>query len=118
MTMIVGLVVTALFLYAVVMDMIWEIGGGSENLSSYFKNIFGRSYPYLDSIALYMIYIVGYAIVWWKSLWGSVIIILVSILGFTFSEYGDVRFSFLFIFLVGLLYLLNWNDARKRKKVA
>jgi hypothetical protein len=63
-------------------------------------------------------YLVGYAIVWWKKLWGSIIIIIVSIMGFVFSEYGDIRFLYVLAFLVGFLYIMNWNDERKRKNDA
>jgi hypothetical protein len=65
-----------------------------------------------------LIYLVGYAIVWWKKLWGSIIILTVSIMGFVFSEYGDIRFMYVFAFLVGFLYIMNWKDERKRKNDA
>ena len=63
-------------------------------------------------------YLVGYLIVWWKKLWGSIIILTVSLMGLAFSEYGDIRFMYVFVFLVGFLYIMNWNDEKKRKNDA
>ena len=117
-TRIVGIIITALFAYAVAIDLIREHRAGSEHLFSYLTNMFIRFDSYKNPPALYLIYLVGYAIVWWKSLWGSIIIITVSIIGYIFSEYGDVRFSYLLIFVVGLLYFLYWYDKRKRKNNA
>ena len=117
-TKIIGIIITAMLILFVTVDLIRELKEGSENFFNYLTNIFIRFFPYIDPIALVLIYLVGYAIVWWKQLWGSIIIIIVSILGFIFSEYGDVRFLYLFIFLVGFLYFVNWNDERKRKNDA
>ena len=118
MTKIIGIVITALIILAVAIDLIREHKEGSEHFVNYLTNMFIRFYSYKNPPALYMIYLVGYAIVWWKSLWGSIIIITVSIIGYIFSEYGDVRFSYILIFVVGLLYFLYWHDKRKRKNNA
>lgn len=115
-TRIVGIVITALFVYAAAIDLIREHRGDSEHFFSYLTNMFIRFDSYKNPPALYILYLVGYAIAWWKSLWGSIIIVTVSIVGLIFSEYGDVRFSYFLIFLVGLLYFMYWKDERKRIK--
>jgi len=80
---------------------------------NYFTSLFSNSY--LNPTAGVLLYLVGYAIAWWKKLWGSIIMLTVSILGFIFSEYDDVRIMYVFVFLVGFLYLIDWNEERKRK---
>jgi len=62
-------------------------------------------------------YIIGYAIVWWKPLWGSIIIIAGSlvVLIINFDNVGFLIFALL-TFVVGFLYMLSWYDIRKRTK--
>ena len=117
MTQIIGIVITALFVYAVAIDLIREHRADSEHFFSYLTNMFIRFDSYKNPPGLYLIYLVGYAIAWWKSLWDSIIIITVSIIGYIFSEYSDVRFSYLLLFLVGFLYLVYWNEKRRRKTI-
>ena len=110
---IVGMIITAWILFLVVFDII-KVG-----VESFFNNLsdhFTSSYPYIDPNALILIYLVGYAIVWWKKLMGTVIIVIVSIFGIIVSQAGDIQFHFMLTFLVGLLYFLYWNDERKKKK--
>ena len=113
---IVGIIITAWILFLVVYELIKE---GFESFFINLTNLFTHSYPYIDPNALILIYLVGYAIVWWKKLWGTVIIIIVSILGIIFSQAGDIRFQFILTFLVGFLYFVlyfadGYNE-RKRK---
>ena len=117
MTRIIGSVITALIIFAVAIDLIREHKEGSEHFVNYLTHMFIRFDSYKNPHALYMIYLVGYAIAWWKSLWGSIIIITISIIGFMFSEYSDARFSYVLIFLVGFLYLVYWNEERLRKRM-
>ena len=112
---IVGIIITAWILFLVVYELIKE---GFESFFNNLTNLFTHSYPYIDPNVLIWIYLVGYAIVWWKKLWGTVIIIIVSILGIIVSKAGDVQFHFMLTFLVGFLYFLYWNDERKRKNDA
>ena len=114
-TRIVGIVITAWIIFLVAYDLIKELKDGIENLFNNLTNLFTHAYPYTDPDVLIWIYLVGYAIVWWKQLWGTIIIIIVSILGIIFSEAGDVQFHFMLTFLVGFLYFLDWYDKRKRK---
>ena len=114
-TKIVGIIITAWILFLVAYDLIKELKEGIESFFNNLTNLFTHSYPYIDPNVLILIYLVGYAIVWWKKLWGTVIIIIVSILGIIVSEAGDVRFHFMLTFVVGFLYFAYWNDERKRK---
>ena len=116
-TKIVGIICTMILIIQPVLDIPRELKASNSNFFNYLlTNLFYNSY--LNPNAGVLMYLVGYAIVWWKKLWGSIIILTVSIMGFVFSEYGDIRFMYVFAFLVGFLYIMNWNDERKRKNDA
>jgi len=112
-TMIVGIIFTMILIIQPVLDIPREFKESNGDFFNYLTNLFFNSY--LNPNAGVLIYLVGYAIVWWKKLWGSIIILTVSIMGFIFSEYDDLRLMYVFVFLVGFLYLMNWNEERKRK---
>ena len=117
-TKIVGIIITAWILFLVTVDVIKQLKKGIESFFNSFSDLFTRPVPYIDPNVLIWIYLLGYAIAWWKNLWGSVIILIVSIYGIIISEAGDIRFHFMLTFLVGFLYIMNWNDERKRKNDA
>ena len=113
-TMIVGIIFTMILIIQPLFDLPRELKASNGNFFNYlFTDSFYNSY--LNPNVGVLIYLVGYVIVWWKKLWGSIIILAVSIMGFTFSEFGDIRFLYVFAFLVGFLYIINWNEERKRK---
>ena len=74
----------------------------------------------LDPTLYFFIYIIGYAVIWWKPLWGSIIIIAASIFYVTVAG-GDVGVRGgppIFAapgFLVGALYLINWFVVRRNQ---
>ena len=116
-TKIVGIICTMILILQPVLDIPRELKASNSNFFNYlFTDFFYNGY--LNPNHGVLMYLVGYAIVWWKKLWGSIIILTVSIMGFVFSEYGDIRFMYVFSFLVGFLYIMNWNDERKRKNDA
>ena len=121
-TKIVGIIITAWILFLVAVDLIKELKEGIQSFFNNLPTLFTRPFPYIDPNVLIWIYLVGYAIAWWKKLWGSVIIIIVSIYGIIISEAGDIRFHFMLTSLVGflyfVLYFVNWYDERKRKNDA
>lgn len=115
--MIVGIIFTMILIIQPVLDIPRELKASNSNFFNYLlTNLFYNSY--LNPNAGVLMYLVGYTIVWWKKLWGSIIILTVSIMGFAFSEYSDIRFMYVFVFLVGFLYIMNWNQERKRKNDA
>jgi hypothetical protein len=117
-TKIVGIIITAWILFLVTYDVIKQLKKGIESFFNSFSDLFTRSFPYIDTNVLIWIFLVGYAIVWWKKLWGSIIMIIVSIYGIIISEAGDIRFHFMLTFLVGflyfVLYFVNLYFERKR----
>lgn len=111
-TKIFGIIITAWITFLVAIDLVKALKAGN---GSFFYNasVFTQTYPYIDPNALILIYLAGYAAVWWKKLWGTVIILIVSTLGIIFSQAGDIRFHFILTFAVGFLYFLNWAYERK-----
>ena len=116
-TKIVGITCTMILIMQPVLDIPRELKASNSNFFNYLLTDLYYN-GYLNPNHGVLMYLVGYAIVWWKKLWGSIIILTVSIMGFVFSEYGDIRFMYVFSFLVGFLYIMNWNDERKRKNDA
>lgn len=112
-TMIIGIIFTMILIVQPALDLPRELKASNGNFINSLRNLFFNSY--LDPNTGVLIYLIGYAIVWWKKLWGSIIILTVSILGFAFSEYDDIRFMYVFVFVVGFLYIIDWNEERKRK---
>ena len=115
--MIVGIICTTILIVQPILDIPRELKASNSSFFNYLlTDLFCNSY--LNPNHGVLMYLVGYAIVWWKKLWGSIIILLVSIMGFAFSEYSDIRFMYVFVLLVGFMYFMNWNDERKRKNDA
>ena len=62
-------------------------------------------------------YTLGYIIIWWKPLWGSLIIFAGAALFFIFNS-SNVMFSEMFLIptvLVSVLYLWNWYHTNKKQ---
>lgn len=61
-------------------------------------------------------YFIGYAvIIWWKPLWGSVIIMLGSILFVSINGFDGPPIFAIPTFLVGLFYFLYWIVVRRAR---
>jgi hypothetical protein len=71
-----------------------------------------------DPFAYVITYLIGYAIVWWKPLWGSLIIILISIFYVIMGGLDGPPIFAIPGFLVGALVLTNWFLERKRHIIA
>ena len=110
--MIIGIAFTAIMLIQPLLDLPRELKASNSNFLNYLlTETFYNSH--LNPNIGVLMYLVGYVIVWWKKLWGSIIILAVSLMGFVFSEYSDIRILYVFAFLVGFLYIMNWNEERK-----
>ena len=70
----------------------------------------------VDPITFFFIYLIGYIIIWWKPLWGSVIIIFVSIYYVAVAGFDGPPIFAVPGFLVGTLYLINWFVENKKLK--
>ncbi|MBI9039606.1 MAG: hypothetical protein JEY97_15865 [Bacteroidales bacterium] len=113
--LIYGIIITSLMLLIFGTKLIGSI---IENGFEELKEIANALIHWHDNpTAFFFIYIIGYAIVWWKSFWGSVIIIAGSLLVFfiNIENMGFLIFS-ISTFVVGLLYVSTWFDLRKRNK--
>ena len=68
-----------------------------------------------DPTGFFFTYLIGYAVIWWKPLWGSILIILVSIFYVIINGIDGPPIFAIPTFLVGLLYLINWIVDRKNQ---
>jgi hypothetical protein len=113
-------------IYGIVVTLFFCLIFGTKLISLLIENGIGELkeiakaliHWYDDPTAFFFSYIIGYAIVWWKPLWGSIIIIAGSLLVFiiNFDNMGFLIFALL-AFTVGFLYIMSWYDIRKRNKI-
>jgi hypothetical protein len=70
-----------------------------------------------DPTGFFLCYLTGYALVWWKPLRGSLIIMLSSLLVIVFNinNQGFILFAFP-TFLVGYFYIETWYKKRKKRQ--
>lgn len=105
-TTIFGILVTALIIFAIIMEITTSILFGFNSTIRF----------HLQNSPLYfLIYLAGYAVAWRRPLKGSIIILTISILGYIFG-FGEERMAYVFTFFVGFLYLAYWIDGRSIKK--
>lgn len=108
-----GIIVTSLMLLifgTTFISYILEKG----NIGVY-KTVIALINWYDDPTGFFFTYMTGYLLVWWKPLWGSVIIMLGSLL-ITIINYDNFGFLIFAIptFLVGIFYLESWYRMKKR----
>jgi len=91
-----------------------------ENWPGEFKEILQALVKwYDDPTGFFFTFLIGYIVIWWKPLYGSLIIMLGSILIFVINidNPGFLIFA-VPTFLVGFFYLEPWYNLRKNKKAA
>jgi hypothetical protein len=110
-----GIIVTSIMLLifgtALIMSIIKNDIG---ELAKIFKALFNW---YDNPTGFFLTYIIGYSIVWWKPLWGSLIIMLSSLLVavININNLGFIIFA-IPTFLVGFFYSESWYILRKKNK--
>lgn len=99
-----------LFLLAFVPKIISVLRGTAPELPA------GRQWEGHVMIAMFVIFMLGYIIGWWRSLWGGLLIIVAALLvSIPFSlqdNYGSLIFG-IPQFVIGILYImLSWAEKR------
>jgi hypothetical protein len=110
-----GIIVTLLMLIVFVP----KFGGliADEGISYLFEVPKAFANWYDDPTAFFITYFIGYAIIWWKPIWGSVIILLGDILLFAFNSQNMGIFIFIIpTMLVAVFYILYWIEKNKESK--
>ncbi len=107
-----GLIFTSFMLLVLGIKIIISL---IEDGSQFLREIPGSFSTWDDPVPYFITYMIGYALVWWKPLWGSIIIILASICYVIMAGFGGPPIFAGPGFVVGLLYLLNWIVARKNR---
>lgn len=108
--MIYGIIITALLLLIIGTKIAGKV---FEEGPSFLANMVKGFADWSDPGPFFMVYIAGYAISWWKPLWGSLIIMAGSIyfVAANTLDWGPVIFAGP-AFFVGFFYLLAWIFAR------
>ncbi len=107
-----GLIFTSFMLLAVGSKIIIAIVEGDPKMFFEFPESFST---WDDPLPYFLTYMIGYAVIWWKPLWGSIIIILGSIFYVIIAGFDGPPIFAAPGFLAGLLYLLNWIVTRKKQ---
>ncbi len=107
-----GLIFTSFMLLAVGSKMIIGIIEDGRQFLSEIPESFST---WDDPMAYFITYIIGYAVIWWKPLWGAIIIILGSIFYVIIAGISGPPIFAAPGFLVGALYLINWFVVRKNQ---
>lgn len=108
-----GVLVTLLVLLLFVLKIISEF---IEKGFGFLSEILQSFSNWEDPMAFFFVYIIGYAIIWWKPLWGSLIIISVSIFYVLIAGFDGPPYFAVPAFLVGLFYLIYLIASRKTKE--
>ncbi|MBN3036315.1 MAG: hypothetical protein JW861_12085 [Bacteroidales bacterium] len=105
LAVIYGWMITFLFLLVFVPKIIEEIKEDGFNfLTESIRSFADWSNP----MPFFITYMTGYAVLWWKPLWGSIIIIADSVLYVVIVGIDGPPFFAVPAFLVGLFYLWFW----------
>jgi hypothetical protein len=110
-----GIIVTSIMLLLFGTSLIMSIiENGKGELTEIIKALVKW---YDDPTGFFVSYIIGYAIVWWKPMPGSVIIMLASLL-VTVININNLGFLMFAVptFLVGFFYIESWYIIRKKNK--
>jgi hypothetical protein len=109
-------------IYGIIFTSLMLIIFGSKLAGSLLKDFTGELKEianalfnwYDDPTGFFLAYLVGYAVVVWKPFWGSIIILLASVL---VSVINMDNMGFLIFAvptsLVGIFYLLYWIESKK-----
>ncbi|MBN1968923.1 MAG: hypothetical protein JW870_06115 [Candidatus Delongbacteria bacterium] len=105
-----GIIFTLFMLLAIGSKMIMEIFEDSHQFLNELPETFSN---WRNPTLYFLLYIIGYAVIWWKPLWGSIIIIIASIFYVAVAGLDGPPIFAAPGFLVGALYLINWCTGRK-----
>lgn len=101
-----GTLLAALFLLAFLPKIISLLSGTSSPMGA----VAGREWEGQIMAAVFLMYLAGYAIGWWRSLWGGIVIILsallVSVPFIVIQGHFNSLIFGLPIFIVGVLYVV------------
>ncbi len=107
-----GLIFTSFILLAVGSKII--IGILEDGLGT--LKVLPKSFVTWDDPGPYFLtYIIAYAVIWWKPLWGSIIIMAASIYYVIIAGVDGPPIFAAPGFLVGALYLANWFVVRRNQ---
>jgi hypothetical protein len=111
-SLVFGIIVTLFFLLAFGPKFVGEF---IEQGATYFIEIKDSFITWDDPNAFFITYFIGYILLWWKPLWGSIIIILVSITYVIIAGISGPPIFAIPAFIVGVLYFLYWNSIRQKE---
>lgn len=110
------------FIWGIIVTLFLLLAFGPKFIGEFFNDAAGfiteikESFIYWENpSAFFLCYLTGYIIIWWKPLWGSIIVILSSLLFVIIAGFDGPPIFAAPAFFVGILYLLYWNALKKSK---
>ena len=110
------------FIWGIIVTLFLLLAFGPKFIGEFIKDAAGfiteikKSFIYWENpSAFFLIYLTGYIIIWWKPLWGSIIVILASLVFVIIAGFDGPPIFALPAFLVGIFYLLYWNALNRSK---
>ena len=114
-TIFIGFIVTMFMLIAFGTKIIGEIEGQGISFLSEIPIAFINWYD--DPTAFFITYLIGYTVIWWNPLLGSIIIVIGDILFFLFNNQNMGTFIFIIpTFIVASLYFISWMMEQLRNE--
>lgn len=84
-----------------------------EDATKFFSEIPRTFITWDDPIPFFIIYMIGYIVVWWRPLWGATIMMLAGVFYVLLAGFDGPPIFALPGFLVGLFYYLWWNKHKR-----
>ena len=105
-----GILITVLMLLAIGSKAVSTL---IEDPSKLITDIAESFTEWYDPLAYFIVYLVGYIIIWGNKLWGALLIIMASLFYVLMGGFDGPPIFALPGFLVGILYLFDWYYGRK-----
>ena len=112
LAVIYGIIITLFMLLAFTPKVFEQIKEEGVKYVSELPKAFANWYD--DPTAFFFTYFIGYIIIWWRPLWGSIIILLGAVLFFVFNLQNMGTLIFIIpTVLVAAFYILYWSENKK-----
>ena len=111
--LVTGIIVSLFFLLAFGPKFMGEL---VEKGTDYFNEILNSYVHWEDPNAFFITYFIGYILVWWRPLWGAVIMMAAGVIYVVIAGFDGPPIFAAPAFVVGILYLLYWLLVSKEER--
>lgn len=105
-----GILITGIMLLAIGSKAVSTL---IEDPSKFIADVVESFTEWYDPLAYFVVYLLGYIIIWGNKLWGALLIIMASLFYVLMGGFDGPPIFAIPGFLVGILYLFDWYYSRK-----